>query len=139
MDSEAPELMLNAHETGMLGFLEERQRRRIRALFELGPKGRQKVRQYLDHEMRFDPRHVVPLTGLESLPPRILKRLQESGAPEQCFIVSSDQRIDGREMRLADAIDAVIASASGSCISCIPGKLAYWQGEDIGTSCILRR
>jgi hypothetical protein len=38
--------------------------------------------------------------------------------------------VDGQEMKLKDALDALIGVGSGTIISCIPGKLAFFESED---------
>lgn len=43
--------------------------------------------------------------------------------------VISDSKIDGKVMPLPDAIHATSMNGSGTIISCIPGRLAYYYDE----------
>ncbi|HET8853246.1 MAG TPA: hypothetical protein VFN02_12030, partial [Ktedonobacteraceae bacterium] len=57
--------------------------------------------------------------------------LLERGAPEQCYVVSTIGEIDGRQMLLDEALAWMDRSLdSGTFISCLPGKLAYFESED---------
>jgi hypothetical protein len=38
--------------------------------------------------------------------------------------------IDGRELDLKMIIEKLIGSGTGTLLSCLPGKLAYFDGED---------
>src|SRR5579884_12548 len=57
----------------------------------------------------------------------ILRLLRRLGAPKGCYIVADDRDLDGQEMPLEDALRALADTAVGAFISCIPGKLAYFQ------------
>lgn len=59
----------------------------------------------------------------------ILEQLKQKGAPEACSIISSSSRLDGKSMRLEEAIEAVKVDGWGSVIICITGKLGYYYGE----------
>jgi hypothetical protein len=45
--------------------------------------------------------------------------------------MSADSNLDGRQMELAAAIDEVVGGGQGTFVSCVPGKLAYFEGEDM--------
>jgi len=116
---------MNAHELGFTDFLESYPQYRLRQLFKLGPKGRQDVRAFLDQGIRLDPRASHRLTGkLAGMVEQLLRTLD---APKTCFVISSDEELDGREMRLADALAAVSDSHFNTCISCIAGKVCYFK------------
>ena len=121
---------MNAHELGFASFLAEPGQRRMRELLQLGPKKRDKVRALLDHSVRLDPRFAQPLRIVDA--EHVLQRL---GAPDSCFLVSGDSRLDGREMRLGDALRE-IGHPYGGFISCIPAKLGFFAYED-GHDCYL--
>jgi len=87
--------------------------------------GREKIVRSLDHFKDLDPRFCRHVESADI--PRILRGL---GAPSVCYIVSSDSNLDGREMSLPDALTEVIGRGQGTFISCIPGKLAYFEGEE---------
>jgi hypothetical protein len=54
-----------------------------------------------------------------------------------CFIISADEALDGQEMLLGAALDRVVGSFFGTFLSCLPGKLGYFNGENIRSSYIL--
>jgi DNA-binding transcriptional ArsR family regulator len=71
---------------------------------------------------------------IEQIPPsehhtrfvvRILKRM---GASDDCWVFGN--HIDGRQMKLEQALDEVIGMGSGTIVSCVPGKLAFFESED---------
>lgn len=123
---------MNAHERGFTSFLAEPSQRRVRALFEMGPKKRAKLRALLDHDVQLDPRYARKLqTG-------VLEALLENGAPETCHIISSDPSLDGRDMPLEEALLA-LEPQGGGFVSCIPGKLGFFAYEDLGETYVLTK
>ena len=65
--------------------------------------------------------------------------LRSHGAPTTCYVISADEALDGHEMPLSDALDAVAASFFGAFISCIPGRLGYFEYEDMKSAYLLRK
>ena len=59
----------------------------------------------------------------------IEQMLTYAGSPDQVYILSASQRIDGRLLQLTDAIDQTIRFGWGTVISCIPGRLAFYYDE----------
>jgi hypothetical protein len=64
--------------------------------------------------------------------------LRERGAPAECYVFSENPEISGRMMPLRDAVTAVFSQNWGTFISCIPGRLAYFENE-YGERHILQR
>ena len=62
----------------------------------------------------------------------IAKVLANKGAPDLCHVISADPDIDNREMSLDNALEETVGMNMGTFISCIPGKLGYFEFEDIG-------
>ena len=52
------------------------------------------------------------------------------GSPEKCYAISEMDNIDGGIVNLLDALILIIGSDFGTVISCIPGKLAFYEGEN---------
>jgi hypothetical protein len=130
---------MNEHELGFTTFLAEPTRRRVRTLLELGPKRRKDVRALLDHAVTLDRRYAHHLEGGQASASWITDTLRKHGAPDTCYLISADQELDGREMRLSDAVDAVSGSFHGGFISCIPAKLGYFEYEDMKSAYLLRK
>ena len=102
-------------------------------------KGRTKALNALHHMHDLDNRYARLLTSDEDTAAEILRMLREHGAPAMCYVISADREIDGRELPLDAAIDRIHCTNFGTVISCIPGKLAYLETEDIKFRYILRR
>jgi hypothetical protein len=93
-------------------------------------RGRDKIRFTLDHFDDLDPRYRKDIPTSEQTPSGILKILKSLGAPSLCHIISSGSELDGREMDLSEALPQVIGRGMGTFVSCVPGKLAYFEGEE---------
>ena len=107
-------------------------KRRARFLsFLRTPHGREKLRAALPHFRALDERfaHLVP--SEDRYAASIEATLRSKGAPDTCHIVSEWSRIDGCDMPLSDALLEVVGSSMGTFVSCIPGRLAYFEFEDI--------
>ena len=49
------------------------------------------------------------------------------GAPESCHVIGGEN--DGEEMELLTALKQVVGYGAGTVLSCVPGTLAYFEGE----------
>jgi hypothetical protein len=58
----------------------------------------------------------------------IAAELRSRGATDRCWVFGN--RTDGCEMGLEEALDEVIGTRAGSIVSCVPGKLAFFENED---------
>jgi hypothetical protein len=131
--------LMNDHELGFLQFVLPPQKRRIRTLFELGEKRRREITSLLHSPVRLDPRYVLKLAGGEQFPSDVEQRLRGLGAPDECYVLGGGADIDGRFIRLGDALDEVMSSSNGVFVSCRPGKLGYFEYEHANGGRILRR
>jgi hypothetical protein len=130
---------MNDHELGFTTFLAEPTQRRVRTLLELGPKRRKDVRSLLDHAVQLDRRYAQHLHGSDASACSVEAALREFGAPKTCYVISADEGLDGQEMPLSNALDTVAASYFGAFISCIPGKLGYFEYEDMKSAYVLKK
>ena len=130
---------MNDHELGFTTFLAEPTQRRVRTLLELGPKRRKDVRALLDHAVALDRRYAHHLVGSQASAGWIAQTLRKHGAPDTCYVISADEELDGREMPLSAAVDAVSGSFHGGFVSCIPGGLGFYDYEDMKSSYLLSR
>lgn len=94
------------------------------------PRGLKKIRLSLDHFKDLNPRFCRRLRPVDDSREQILKLLRRLGAPDMCRVMSSDDNIDGREMLLTEAFLQIYGRGIGSFISCIPGVLGYFEGEE---------
>lgn len=103
------------------------------------PKRRDKILDLLNHFDDFDPRVTKKIPANQQNIEDILKTLKDKGAPLHCYIISSNRDLDQKRLKLQDALKLIFASFQGSVLSCIPGKLGYYEGEMSGDRCILEK
>ncbi len=103
------------------------------------PKKRPKFLRELAHFKSLDPRYLVAMPPKKLFPEKIAAVLIEKGAPELCWITSEDSNLDGREMLLLEALKEIVGRQMGTLLTCIPGTLAYFEGEGMGDRWILER
>jgi hypothetical protein len=60
----------------------------------------------------------------------IYKLLRSKGAGPICWAISEEPEIDARELDLRAALEHVKGRQIGTILSCIPGKLAFFEGQD---------
>jgi len=73
---------------------------------------------------------MLEISTPNSDPGEIEKLLKKQGAGNTCYVMTSlESDIDGKELPLIKALEDLIWSGSPFIISCIPHKLAYFQGE----------
>lgn len=110
-------------------FVSPAKRGRYLSLIE-SRKGRKKFLNALDHFDDLDTRYarLIP-TSIQTIV-QIEALLRQRGAPEHCHVISSNVNIDDREMFLSEALHQIIGAGSGTVVSCVPGKLAYFEGEE---------
>jgi hypothetical protein len=106
--------------------------KRTRYLEKLGsPKTRAKfIAEHLYHLRDLDQRfaqRIDPHLGAKAA--RIDELLRDHGAPARCYLISTMIDLDGREGDLSEVLQKVVGSFEGTFISCIPGHLAYYEGE----------
>jgi hypothetical protein len=127
-----------AHEHGLAAFLEAAQARRVEALFATS-KGRDKIVAMLAHDLRFAPHLATEVEPDEQNAAAIAALLKRFGAGANCYAMSEDKDLDGTSMPLADALARVIGAGHGTFLSCVPGKLGYYEGETPGERYFLIR
>lgn len=93
-------------------------------------RGRDKICFSLDHFRDLDPRFCRRIDPAEHNVPDILRILKSLGAPSDCYVISSDKELDKRQMDLREALNEVVGRGQGTFISCVPGELAYFEGEE---------
>jgi hypothetical protein len=98
-------------------------------------KSRAKWTDKLNHAPGLKPDHASWLPSNVD----IIAQLKQKGAPETCTIISNSSRLDGKRMRLEEAIEEVKRDGWGSVLICIPGKLGYYYGESGELRALLTR
>jgi hypothetical protein len=118
-----------AHETGLSAFVSRDGRARFRELLK-SPRGRRKLRSELAHFSHLDPTLATEQVGAGRAS-ELVDRLRNLGAGESCYLLAESADLDGKTIRLEDALAAIAAQDHlAAFVSCVPGRLAYFHGED---------
>jgi len=123
------EASMNPHEVAFVGaFIVKARRERALELLA-SSKNRFKFTRKFDHHGRdyFISECIRPILPRYQHPPEITNMLRGMGAPENCHFIGGQR--DGEEVELLTALEQVVGYGEGTVLSCIPGKLAYFEGE----------
>ncbi len=104
--------------------------KRDRSLFELNSKKKRgnffnKLCHRYDEII--DSRYMEKIQTSSSID--IFNLLKKEGAKKDCYILSYLEELDGHRMPLSDALKECVGRGMPSIVSCIPGKLAYFEAE----------
>ena len=102
------------------------------------PKRRKDFTKELAHFKWLDERfaHAIP-SSVAHTPEEVASLLRKKGAGSKVWTISEDPAIDGTELILEEAIKRVLGREMGTILSCIPGKLAFFQGEEMHSERLL--
>lgn len=129
------------HEAAVIRAFVQRNKQERFLGFLANPKNRKKFTESLSHFRWFDQRFSAPLnwevdpkltlwgrhvSGIEN----IYRLLKSKGAGPTCWAMSEDSVIDGTELDLREALEHVRGRQIGTILSCVPGRLAYFESED---------
>ena len=127
------------HEESLIkAFVVPRKRDRVLSLL-VNPKRRRTFLDALYHFRDLDDRYVVPVPPRHQNPEGIAEALRSYGAPASCWVISTDDSLDAREMLLDEVLASIVGYGNGNLLSCVPGKLAFFEGEGPKDRCILHR
>ena len=131
-------MLAEVEENLINGFVVNRKRERY-VTFLRSPKRRREFLRQLYHFHDFEPAFMVPFAPAHESADRLVAELQRYGAPDSCYVISVDPNLDGITDRLSAIIPRVYARIEGTIVSCIPGRLAYYEGEPPDNRFILTR
>lgn len=103
------------------------------------PKRRNSILQSLPHFRDLDPRFAKQLSPSEQSPKAIERLLLNCGALVECYLISEVNDLDMRTMPLASALEEILGNAGGTFMSCVPGTLGYFEGEEPNDRWLLQR
>jgi hypothetical protein len=117
------------HETALVNafVLPERRARLIDSLQTR--RGRENVLVSLYHFRALDPRFAISIPTANHTPSAIRELLAAHGAPTACHVMSTNRELDGRDVDLKVALAGIVGTGDGSLVSCIPGRLGYFEDE----------
>lgn len=126
-----------SHELGFIKsfIVKEKQERFL--LLTKGKKSRNKLRLLLAHKISLNIEKITPLKKEDDNIESIYEKLKNLGSPDNCHLICESIKFDNKNMKLRNAIEELYYTDYGCVISCIPGKLAYFQGEDVFNRAIL--
>jgi hypothetical protein len=101
--------------------------------------GRAELCARLAHLADLDVRFARLVTGADSTADALERALKAQGAPGMCYCLSEDSELDDREMELGAALARVVGYRVGTFLSCLPGQLAFFEGEGPRERYVLRR
>ncbi len=107
--------------------------------FLASPKKRRKATDSLYHMSDLNELHIVQIDLNGFTPHQVAQQLYDRGAPKTCRVISTNSRFDAKELELEFVLSEVIGWSDGTVLSCIPGKLAYYEGESPNNRFILRK
>ena len=93
----------------------------------------------LNHHLDYDPAFAVRVPSDQQTADRIEALLRKRGAPDACHVISSRAEWDAQDKPLREALELVVGFSIGTVLSCIAGRLAYYEAEDMGDRFILSR
>jgi hypothetical protein len=114
-------------------------RRRFKELFGNRAKRNKLINEFLADVGSFDARYVSPIPSHQQNAIDIERLLTARGAPSSCHVMSEDRRLDGRDMPLAAALAEIVGWGAPSLVSSLPGRLAYFEGDEPNERYLLQR
>lgn len=115
--------------------LKERQERAIFLLSH--PRRRREFTSELYHFKWLDPRFAIPIPPTQAhSSAEWVSLLNKKGAKDTVWVISSDGSIDGRALGLNEAMKD-IWNGEGTILSCIPGRLGFFRGEEMKSERLL--
>jgi len=129
---------MNADEAVIRMFVDPAREERL-VRFLSSPADRDRLRHEIGHLRELHPDYSQPVPPDQQSPEEIERLLRTLGAPDRCHLLSADAELDGLELDLRDALEWVFGSGMTTFVSCIPGRLAYFEGRWPGERFVLER
>ncbi len=122
---------------GKAFILSEKRARFIQHLAD--PRRRKEILVHLDRALPYLPARATVVPGAQDYPEELERLLLARGAGPLCHLISAGLKADGRELPLRQALDLICLHGSGSILSCLPGRLAYYRPAAPGAGILLER
>jgi len=131
---------MNEHEDKFISsFLVKEKQDRYRFLLSSPQlKRRGEALNRLNHCSDLNPNYVTWLPSNAD----VVNLLKQAGSPQQVYLISCSSSLDGKTMRLEEAVRAVSVMPEngwGTIVSCIAGQLAYYYDEEGVRRALLKR
>lgn len=115
--------------------IKERQERYINLIAT--EKGRKKFRTYIPHFKDLNSKYCIPLHSFQSYS-QLCDLLNSEGAFDICYIISENSQYDMKSLSLINATKQLFNSGIAYFMSCVPGKLVYYEGEEANQRYLLK-
>lgn len=130
---------MNEHEAAFVRAFVRRERRDRYLLLLAGPAKRRKILDRLQHRAWVDFLLPPPLPKAARNAAAVEALLRTRGAPDTCRVIAHAHEFEGREVRLAEALAAAEVHDFGMIVSCVPGRLVFLKGEEVGVWFLLEK
>lgn len=128
---------MNPHEEMFVrSFVVPDKRNRYLSLLD-SERGRKKILAGFHHCRDLDSRFSQRIPNNQQSAQSIEALLKSHRAPRTCYVMSEDASLDGKEIDLSAALSEIVGMDAGALVSCIPGKLAYFEMEGPGARYLL--
>ena len=91
---------------------------------------RKKIIKRFYHSDDIDERFKIRIEPNKQNVNDIFKLLTVKRQIRYCYIISTSSEIDQEQLLLYKALEKIVGFFPGTIISCIPGLLAYYEGEE---------
>ena len=129
---------LEAEEITLRRFVVEDRRDRLASVVRTKKRYPELVR-WLAHGHPWDPRWATRVAAADQHSEAVERILRALGAPDRCHVLGGGGDTDGKDLDLPDALDRVVGFSMGALVICIPGRLAYHEGEERHDRNVLHR
>ena len=121
----------SSHEEQLVRSFVEPSRQERFIEFLSSPKKRRKFTRELGHRKTrlFDIKYLKAIPPSQQNPDSLFSLLVQLGSPSRCYIISEGP-LDGQHTELLEALEEVVGRGMGTVLSCVPGRLAYFESED---------
>jgi len=102
-------------------------------------KGRARLLAKFPHCRDLNMKYATLIRGPQPNVSAILELLTQQGGPSTCHVISADRDIEQLDLPLEKALTEAVGMNMGTFISCIPGKLGYFEFEDLSERYIFAR
>ncbi len=109
------------------------------AQFLASAKRRREILDRLSHDLPYQAALAAVVPSHQDFPEELERLLRAKGAGPTCHVMVAGLKLDGRELPLAEALQAICLHGSGAVLSCLPGRLAYYRPEPPGAGILLER
>ena len=131
---------MNIHEELFVkNFIVPQKRERYLSMLS-SQKMREKILENFYHLNDLDERFMIRVPNDKQQTQNIYGLLKEKKSHDICYFISTDSEIDGKELDLLEVLENKVDECyDGTIVSCIAGKLAYYEGESPGERYILEK